>query len=57
MSGPLDEEQGLRWTAFAALVVVAVLAFAAGWMLPVNAPSGPRDASSPPRHEQPHRAS
>jgi hypothetical protein len=53
MSAPSDKDQGLRWTAFATLVVVAVLAFAAGWMLPVHAPDGPRDASSPARHQQP----
>ena len=57
MSGPSDNDKGLQWTAFAALVVVAALAFAAGWMLPVNAPNGPRDASNPVRHDQPHRAS
>jgi len=56
MSVPSDYDKGLRWTAFAALIVVAVLAFAAGWMLPVQAPDGPRDASSPARH-QPSRAS
>jgi hypothetical protein len=53
MSVPSDNDKGLRWTAFAALVVVAVLAFAAGWMLPVRTPDGPRDASSPARHQQP----
>ncbi len=53
MSAPSDHEKGLRWTAFAALVVVAVLAFAAGWMLPLHAPDGSRDASSPARHQQP----
>ena len=53
MSVPSDEHKGLRWTAFAALVVVAAMAFAAGWMLPVHAPDGPRDASSPARHQQP----
>ena len=47
MSGLLDHDKGLRWTAFAALVVVAVLAFAAGWMLPVRAPDGTRDAGRP----------
>ncbi|MGA9599897.1 MAG: hypothetical protein WBS22_06535 [Methylocystis sp.] len=52
MSVPSDYDKGLRWTAFAALVVVAVLAFAAGWMLPVQAPDGARDASSPGRHQQ-----
>jgi len=57
MSVPSDDDKGLRWTAFAALVVVAVLAFAAGWMLPVRAPDGPRDASSPARHQQQPRAS
>jgi hypothetical protein len=57
MSGPSGNDKGLQWTAFAALVAVAALAFAAGWMLPVNTPTGPRDASSPVRHDQPHRAS
>ena len=56
MSVPSDDYKGLRWKTFAALVVVAVLAFVAGWMLPVHAPDGPRDASSPARH-QPSRAS
>jgi hypothetical protein len=46
MSGLLDHNKGLRWTAFAALVAVAVLAFAAGWMLPMRAPDGTRDAGS-----------
>jgi hypothetical protein len=53
MSVPSDDDKGLRWKTFAALVVVAVLAFAAGWMLPVHTPDGPRDASSPARHQQP----
>ncbi len=57
MSGLSGNDKNLQWTAFAALVVVAALAFAAGWMLPVNAPNGPRDASNPVRHDQPHRAS
>ncbi|CAN3991219.1 hypothetical protein [Methylocystis bryophila] len=57
MSGLSDNDQGLRWTAFAALVVVAAVAFAAGWMLPVNPSNGPRDASTPAHHDQQRRAS
>jgi hypothetical protein len=52
MSRLSKDDNGLRWTAFAALVAVAALAFAAGWMLPARAPDGPRDASNPGRHER-----
>ncbi len=52
MSGLSDDDNGLRWTAFAALVAVAALAFAAGWMLPVRSPDGPQDARSPGHHER-----
>jgi hypothetical protein len=52
MSSASDDDNALRWTAFATLVAAAAFAFTAGWMLPARAPDNPRDArsSSQERH-------
>jgi len=52
MLGPSNNANGLRWTAFAALLAVAVLAFLVGWILPSHAPDGGYDARGHARQER-----